>query len=341
MFVQVDFYFRRMSTSEITISAQTLLFHINRFKELGGELPEGQWIRNWDLAENLLINSDQRFPVSVIATAVEFAAKQLNDPVLGLTHSDTDFPHVDFVAVIGNYSRTLEEYIHLLSRYLCIHTEIGVFHIHHCKQFTEVNFHTTDRNALSHHQIDGAILSVIKAVSLYQKTTPLAVTIDHACPEGYEYIYEEKFGCPVEFNSEYNSIRYDTTEMTKLRAQESSMISPQLEQQRDQLYGKDLVEKTQFLIRRLLIRGEPKREHIAKELALSLRSYQRHLANENTSFKELLENTRKQMALEHLEISEYSMQQIAMLLGYSETSQFYKAFKRWFNKSPSSYRPMP
>lgn len=330
-----------MSTSEITISAQTLLFHINRFKELGGKLPEGQWLGNWDLAEDLLINSDQRFPVSVIATAVEFAAQQLNDPVIGLTHTDTDLPHLEFTAVIGTYSRTLEEYIHLLSRYLCIYTEIGVFNIHHRKEFTEVNFHTTNRNALSHHQIDGATLSLIKAVSLYQKIKPLSVAIDHACPDGYEDMYEEKFGCPVVFDSEYNSIRFDTTEMTRLRAQEGSMISPHLEKQRDQLYGKNLVEKTQFLIRRLLIRGEPKREHIAKELALSLRSFQRHLANEDTSFKELLENTRKQMALEHLEKSEYSVQQIAMLLGYSETSQFYKAFKRWFDKSPSSYRPMP
>ncbi len=104
--------------------------------------------------------------------------------------------------------------------------------------------------------------------------------------------------------------------------------------QREALYGKDIRGEIIFLIRRLLFRGEPSRQKIAKELNLSVRTLQRSLSEMNTSYKDLLESTRKKLALEYLKESEFTVAQTAVLLGYTETSQFYKAFRRWYNHSP-------
>lgn len=329
-----------MDESQITISAQTLLFHIQRFQERGGVLPEGMWFGQWTETIKRLEDSDERFPMSVVTTSIEYASQQLQDPILGLNHTDRDeLPYSDFFRVLSYHSDTLEEFIRLCSRYFCLFTEIGVFAIHHDNPQSEVRFCPRDRAILSDHQIDGSLVLTVKAIYQYAGIKPIYATIDHACPPGYAKDYEEKLGCDVEFEQPTAALYYPFAEMTLVReATAAPLILHRFEQQRDQLYGGNLIEKTEFLIRRLLIRGEPKREHIAKELAMSLRTFQRLLSQHNTSYKALLEKTRQALAMEYVTESSFSNQEIALLLGYTETSQFYKAFRRWFNASPSYFR---
>lgn len=329
-----------MDSSDITISAQTLLFHIQRFKERGGVLPEGSWIGGWEQYIDQLEESDERFPMRVVTQSIEFAAQQLQDPILGLNHTDREeLPYSEFFRVMGYHADSLEEFIRLCSRYFCLFTEIGFFAIHHNNPETEIKFHPCDRNILSDHQIDGVLLLTVKAIYQYAGVFPIWIAVDHACPEGYEEEYEAKLGCDVSFNEPYAAVYYAFDDVTCVReATSAPLILHHLEQQRDKLYGGNLIDKTEFLIRRLLIRGEPKREQIAGELALSLRSFQRLLAQQGTTYKALLDDTRKTMAMEYVKQSNFSNQEIALLLGYSEASQFYKAFQRWFNQSPSFFR---
>ena len=73
-------------------------------------------------------------------------------------------------------------------------------------------------------------------------------------------------------------------------------------------------------------------------LHVSLRSLQRKLKEEDTSYKDLLEETRRQLALQYLRDSRRSIGEITYLLGFSEPSNFTRAFKRWTGKSPVQYR---
>lgn len=331
-----------MSEAEITISAQTLLFHIRRFREMGGVLPESNLIGRWDLAEELLENSNRRFPFTLIATSVEFASQQLQDPVLGLNAVDVnDMPYSGAYVMLHDKACTLEEFIQLLSRYMCLFTEIGVYSVRHSKPHSRITFCPRDRSLTSFHQMDGALLIAAKMNERYCGARPLAAFIDHECPPGCEAVYEARFGCPVSFGQSHCSLDYHIEELTRVRrVMESPLIAARLEKRRDELYGDNIVEKSQFIIRRLLIRGEPKREHVARDLAMSVRTYQRMLSSHHTTFKALLEGTRKQLAVEHLQHNALTVQDVALLLGYSETSQFYKAFRRWFNCSPGEFRQM-
>jgi len=84
--------------------------------------------------------------------------------------------------------------------------------------------------------------------------------------------------------------------------------------------------------------GIPKQETIADTLHVSLRSLQRKLKEEDTNFKYLLEETRRQLALQYLRDSRRSIGEITYLLGFTEPSNFTRAFKRWTGKSPVQYR---
>ncbi|MEA2094390.1 MAG: helix-turn-helix transcriptional regulator, partial [Pseudomonadota bacterium] len=84
--------------------------------------------------------------------------------------------------------------------------------------------------------------------------------------------------------------------------------------------------------------GAPKQEDIAGTLHVSLRSLQRKLKDEHTSYKTLLENTRQQLAMQYLRDSQRSIGEITYLLGFAEPSNFTRAFRRWTGQSPGEFR---
>jgi len=84
--------------------------------------------------------------------------------------------------------------------------------------------------------------------------------------------------------------------------------------------------------------GAPGQQQIAAALHVSNRTLQRKLRQENTSFKELLKDTRMQLAHKYLRSPGRSVVEIAYLLGFSEPSTFSRAFKRWTGVAPAQYR---
>ena len=75
-----------------------------------------------------------------------------------------------------------------------------------------------------------------------------------------------------------------------------------------------------------------------RSLNMSERSMRRKLLQEGVSFRELLEDVRSRLAKDYLCSTRLSSQEIAELLGYSETANFRRAFKRWTKRSPEQYR---
>lgn len=102
--------------------------------------------------------------------------------------------------------------------------------------------------------------------------------------------------------------------------------------------GKPVTERVRQAIG-LLLRGElPSIEQVAARLDTSARSLQRALVDEGTSFRDLLDAVRKDLALEHLRSPDTSLAQVALLLGFSEPSAFHRAWKRWTGMTPRAYR---
>jgi AraC-like DNA-binding protein len=73
---------------------------------------------------------------------------------------------------------------------------------------------------------------------------------------------------------------------------------------------------------------------------MSPRTLQRRLRAEGTGYKELLDETRRELAAQYIRSSRYSINEITFLLGFSDVSNFSRAFKRWEGVSPSSFRLM-
>jgi AraC-like DNA-binding protein len=90
-----------------------------------------------------------------------------------------------------------------------------------------------------------------------------------------------------------------------------------------------------------LPQGPPSQEQIASSLNVSNRTLQRKLKNEGTSFMDLLQDTRMQLARRYLLQPTRSVVETSYLLGFSEPSTFSRAFKRWTGQAPAEYRENP
>jgi len=80
---------------------------------------------------------------------------------------------------------------------------------------------------------------------------------------------------------------------------------------------------------------KPSLELTAKELGYSVRAIQQKLKAENSSYREILEETRKEIS-KNLILNNIQISEVAFILGFTEVSSFNKAFKKWYGHSPTS-----
>ena len=98
------------------------------------------------------------------------------------------------------------------------------------------------------------------------------------------------------------------------------------------------MKRVQGLIVADLASGTLSKKRVAEKLHLSPRNLQLKLAAKETSYQDILLNTRQRLALSYLNQSKFAITEIAFLLGYADSSNFTRAFRHWHGVSPTDYR---
>ena len=99
-----------------------------------------------------------------------------------------------------------------------------------------------------------------------------------------------------------------------------------------------LVDQVRSIITTELRGGDPSLEHVADKLSLTPRTLQRKLQDLGISHNALLDQMRRQLAMRYLREREMAICEVAYLLGFSESSSFHRAFKRWTGVTPKEFR---
>ena len=154
--------------------------------------------------------------------------------------------------------------------------------------------------------------------------------------------YRTAFRCPVVFDASRNSLLFASADMNLALP----TFNPQLAELHERFAGEYLRHfdhaQTSFRVREAIVRrlpdGEPRRDEVAVELRMSERTLQRRLEEEKTSFVQLLDDTRRELADQYLGRLHLSLAQAAYLLGFADQSSFFRACRRWFKVSPGQYR---
>lgn len=171
---------------------------------------------------------------------------------------------------------------------------------------------------------------------------PKRVELTRPVPDNNEEEYQYYFRSPVRFSAKKNAIYFHKKDIYVPALATSSDLARQFDDiSRAYLMGldrSDIVKGAKRHIVKLLPTGDCSREKIAKTLNMSERSLNSKLRDSGTSYQEILEELRTQLAYEYLDRKHLSLTQIGYQLGFSDTSSFARAFRRWTGQSPSEYR---
>jgi AraC-like DNA-binding protein len=100
----------------------------------------------------------------------------------------------------------------------------------------------------------------------------------------------------------------------------------------------DVIARCRAAVLEHLTSGEVSEEDTAKLLHMSPRTLQRKLAEARLTYQQLVDATRKDLALRYIVDAGRSISDITFSLGFSQPSAFTRAFKRWTGRSPTDYR---
>ena len=100
----------------------------------------------------------------------------------------------------------------------------------------------------------------------------------------------------------------------------------------------DLVGQVGYFLAQGLPLGQGSMRETAVKMGLGERTLNRRLKEQGETFMELLDTTRRELALGYLRNHQVSISEIALLLGYSEIKSFYRAFERWTGSTPAKMR---
>jgi AraC-like DNA-binding protein len=170
---------------------------------------------------------------------------------------------------------------------------------------------------------------------------PVAATLRRRKPEPAD-AYERFFGCRVQFGAEENAFvlsREDADRpLPSANRQLAAAFDKMLTEELARLDKADVVSRTRAAVLEQLSSGEGTADDTAKQLHMSSRTLQRKLAEAHTTYLELVDEVRKDLALRYIEDPRRSVTDITFSLGFSQPSAFTRAFKRWTGRSPSDYR---
>jgi len=171
---------------------------------------------------------------------------------------------------------------------------------------------------------------------------PEEVHFEHPQPQEWRD-HERAFSAPVYFSQSKNALLFRSDILDRPMPDSDLTLMAMMQNCLEQLGSRadgsgSLVDQVRSIIRTKLSSGYPALDQIAEALRLSSAAIQRELAREGLTYKDLVEVTRRDLALMYLKQRQLQFSEIAFLLGYSELSAFSRAVRRWTGEAPRTVR---
>jgi len=265
------------------------------------------------------------------------------DPYFGLTVGH--YIHVSNFHAVGYAlmaSRTLMDFCLRLERYFPILSQAAVLRVE--RRDGNVALRFQPRIVLPAQTEDAFFAFMLRFMRLLcgKPVQPLRVEKRHACPADGPMPYLAEFGVIPQFEAAGGALVFaaDTFDEPLYGA------CPDLAGHNDRIAAQslarlchnDVVARVRAAIMERLAGGDCTRHEVARGLAMSEASLQARLAERGVSYQKLVDDTRRELALGYLAQEHLSITEITFLLGFTDASNFTRAFRRWVGVSPTRYR---
>ena len=192
--------------------------------------------------------------------------------------------------------------------------------------------------------IDGQIATVLKLIRFMYRPDYEPVSVELIAPAvaGTQETYERYLGPNVSFGAQRNALHLNRADLdVRLPA-----ANAELARQNDEAVVKflarldkaNVVAQAHAKLIELLPSGDCSKAKVASALNMSVRTLHNRLAEAGTTYQTLLDRTRRELAEQYMQQQNISVSEVAYLLGFSDCSNFSRAFHRWTGHSPSEFR---
>lgn len=193
------------------------------------------------------------------------------------------------------------------------------------------------------HHADHVIKPMLAGLRRYLGAiwAPLRIEVEYDRPRRWREL-EEEFRAPVIFGAQTNAIVFETHLLDRCTLApiplNQVVTFRDLRQVIAERPPRNRVDAVRELIKLRLIDSVVDIDGAARLLGIGARTLQRQLAQENRTYRHLVEQTRMERALDLIRETPQSMTSIALSLGYNDLASFTRAFQRWCGFPPSHYR---
>jgi AraC-like DNA-binding protein len=296
-----------------------------------------QVLANTQLNEHIMRQNIHISPMQY-HTVVENALALSQDPLLGIKHGQRlNIASHGFVGFAAMAADDLGQALSLAIRYARTRTLLADirFHKENDSAVVQIN-RLASMPSTFPFVVENIITSFIGVARflINQQDQMSAVVKLNYSPQAPLSEYERLLGVPVLFNQPHNQVCFpeylldvpvSTANATSrgLAESECEKLLIQLDQ------GQDLVIQIRHKLDKM--NAFPTLPIMAKAMASSPRTINRQLAQLNTTYQQILDDARREKAIDLLSYSKISIEQIATQLGYNDPSNFGRAFRRWLD----------
>ena len=299
-----------------------------------------------DFDSTVLEDPDSRIPFAQLVALYEKAAELTGDVNFGLHIGESvALSAFDVVGYCALNSSTLGAAFARVARYHSIWTDGALFTLETAGDTSAIVYRYADTSILETRQDSEMTLATVTKLCRQIATpdfAPTTVEFQHAAPADVSE-HQRLFNCPLKFAARENRLSFPSSFLSLPIAKADASLCALLDRHAEELLTKypprdSLIDQVRNLIADEFRGGEPSLERIAEHLGLTPRTLQRKLQELGTSYNDVLDQMRRQLAMRYLREPQMAICEVAYLLGFSESSSFHRAFKRWTGVTPKEFR---
>jgi len=297
-----------------------------------------------DIKVKLPIDPCVRLPYAKVDQLRAKAEKLCGDEAFGLRSASVYLPsQLGALGYAWQASLTLRKAFQRLERFVRVVNDKAEVYIEDRDASMVVTLKVNVDSRCEFARDDGALALITRMCRLVSGDhfRLQAVNFRHAEPKDIKP-YFEYFGCQLNFNQADNQFLIPLAladEMLTGANPELAILNDKVVTRRlARIDREDIIARVQAALMDLLPHGNISDDAVANALHMSVRTMHRKLTAENNNFRTLLVEMRRDLAEQYILDNSLTLTEISLLLGFSESSSFSRAFKSWTGTAPSEVR---
>jgi AraC-like DNA-binding protein len=308
-------------------------------------IPRERFLRAANLDPATLTSPEARLDLATYDALLELALSLSGDEAFGLHMGDLTNPtSYNLTALLVGHATTLRESIASLQRFYRLLTDQPFLRLVEDQTTATLLYEGGHRASPARRfRVELTMTNLLKLLRLYDpQARPRVVAFDYPAP-GYKAEYARVFGGAERFEQRFSGIVFDRRllELSHVNGDPELHATIVSHAERRISTLSNNAEYTERVRRHILGGRTPGRhdmQTVARALGLSARSLRRRLAEEGTSFRDVVDSALGALALRLVSNKDQPIEAVAQAMGFSHPNAFHRAFKRWTGATPAASR---